>query len=219
MREERETPWADPYRGREPGRGKVGGLRTKRLGAMGLGILSLSRPLARGRGSGGGWRAAPEWEAREKPLILGAPLCHLHLESYPAGKRMWAREPLTGRKVPPLAQFSPFLSLNSLSFTPIPQLESGSRCPSKRRAGSRGAGKEGKETEVRDTSSLRPLLPRRRRSPNWRGTGFSTAFRLHNPLSPPLVQDGRREVGALPKSRSGCRGERVQDAEKIHLPP
>lgn len=76
-------------------------------------------------------------------------------------------------------QFTPVF--NSLSFTATPYLEHGSL--SKKRAGPGGAGKEGKETEGRDTSlsSLRPLLPRHRRSPNWRGTGFSTAFASTTP--------------------------------------
>lgn len=46
-----------------------------------------------------------------------------------------------------------------------------------------GQGRAGWGWEGRDTSLsfLRPLLPRHRLSPNWRGTGFSTVFRLHNP--------------------------------------
>lgn len=48
--------------------------------------------------------------------------------------------------------------------------------------------------------SLRPLLPRHCRSPNWRGTGFSTAFRLHNPLSALSIQ------GALHHFHSGYMG-------------
>lgn len=39
------------------------------------------------------------------------------------------------------------------------------------------------------------------------------SFCLHNPLSA-LVQDGRRDAGALPKPHSRCTGERVEDPEK-----
>lgn len=87
----------------------MGGLRTRHLGAMGPRDPSLSGPLAGGLGGGGGWRAAPKWEATEKPLILGASLCHPHLGSYPAGERMGVWVSFTGRKVPPQAQFSSLL--------------------------------------------------------------------------------------------------------------
>lgn len=89
--------------------------------------------------------------------------------------------------------------INSLFFTATPYLEHGS--PSKK--GGKG-GKEGKETEGRDTSlsSLRPLLPRHRRSPNWRGTGFSTAFASKPPLS--ATDPGwERESGGATQAHSG----------------
>ena len=108
---------------------------------------------------------------------------------------MRVRVSFTGRRVPRADRFphtTPFstpppprlFKWNCLFFVFISHLESGSHCPSRRWAGAGGAGKEGKETEGRDTSSLRPLLPRHRRSPNWRGTGFSSASRLHNPPLP-----------------------------------
>ena len=117
--------------------------------------------------------------------------------------------PSTGSKVPRL-EVSSFLAL---SFTATLIWSGGPGSPSKRRAEPGGAGKEGKETEGRDPSlsSLRPLLPRRRRSPNWRGTGFSTAFCLHNPLAPRLLRDAAVESGgAKPHSRVRCRGWRMQ---------
>ena len=49
----------------------MGGLRTRHLGAMGPRVPSLSGPLAGGLGGGGGWRAAPKWEATESLSFWG----------------------------------------------------------------------------------------------------------------------------------------------------
>lgn len=193
----------------------MGRLRTRRSGYESPRSASV-RTLGRGLGKRWGMEGCPEVEGHGKaPHSRGFSL-PLPFGGYLSGKSMGVWVPFRGREVPRPAQFSPFLT----PFPSLPPLDlgSGSRCPFKRQAGPCGAGKEGKETEGRDTSSLRPLLPRHRRSPNWRGTGFSTAFRLHNPLSPRLVPDGRGELGALPKPHSGCAGAGWRTQKKKKKP-
>lgn len=209
MREERKPLLlqAAPFRGREPEGGKVGGLRTRQLMGMGPAFRPC-QDLWQGVGKQTGVEGCPEVPGHGTPLILRASFSHPHLGSYSAGED-GCLGPLHGEIGSPSSSF-PVFNL-TLSFIVTSIWSWGPGAPSGGRAGPSGPGKGGKETDGRDSlGSLRPLLPRHRRSPNWRGTGFSTVFCLHSPLSPRLLQDGRSggavqaPLAVYPGEGGGC---------------
>lgn len=139
------------------------------------------------------------------PLILGASPFHPHLGSYPAGERLGVWVPYTGRKV---SQPAVSLSLTPFFSLPPPIWSMG---PPPRKEGKGGR----RERRLKDVTQVSvpsaPCFP----ATAALQIGAEPASPRHSPpnlLSPRLIQDGRGEVGALPKLTQG----RVEDA-KIHL--